>query len=200
MEMDGSPGFMAVDPANCGGASPTPILETLQPEFGQFQTVASDPSGTLIGVARIGDGFLVVTARGVADALNKGLFNPNRAPDPNNQQFFAEAPALDAQSNAAAALIVNAINLGSSYHESFFGSRKQNASPSIFTPPFCEHFLRRCPSARAAETSFPPRLIRACLWFPQPIGFTFTTRARRRTSIVTEIRMTGCRIRTFPPA
>lgn len=156
METDSSPGLRAVDPTNYGGATLIPILETLQPEFSQFQTVASDSSGTLIGVAQIGDGFLVVTARGVADALNKGLPNQSRSDDTNNQQFFALAPNLDAQSNAAAALIVNAINLGSSYHESYFGSRKKNASPVDLHAPLLRTFFAPLPLSPGNRNFVPP--------------------------------------------
>ncbi len=156
MEMDGSSGFRAVDPTNYGGGSLIPVLETLQPEFTQFQTVASDASGTLIGVARIGDGFLVVTARGVADALNKGVLTASRPTDTGNQQFYALAPSLDAQSNAAASLIVNAISLGSSYRESFFGSRKANASPVDLHAPLLRTFFAPLPLSPGNRNFVPP--------------------------------------------
>lgn len=150
METDVSSGLQAVDPTNYGAASLLPILETLQPEFQQIQTVAADSSGVLIGVGRIGDGSLVVTARGVANALNAGVNNPA------NNRFFAETPARNAASDAAASLVINAINLGASYREPFRGSRKQNSSPVDLQAPLLKTFFASLPLSPGNKNFVPP--------------------------------------------
>jgi len=84
MESDASSGFVPADPANYGAGSLASMLETIVPQFSQIQTVASDSSGTLLGVVKIGNGFMVVTARGVGNSLNRGKDPSN----PNNDQFY----------------------------------------------------------------------------------------------------------------
>lgn len=149
MQSDNSPGLTSVDPATYGAGSISPILETLTPEFDQIQPVASDPSGMLIGAARIGDGYMIVTARGVANSLNAGK---NGA----NNQFFADAPSHSTAADAAASLVVNSIYLGSSYRESFFGSRKQNASAVDLHAPLLRSFTAGLSLNPGSRNFFPP--------------------------------------------
>lgn len=137
IQTDASAGLRAVDPANYGAGGLTPILAPLLNEYDRLHIVAEDTTGTLLGFARVGDGFMVATARGAATAINRvrqgGGYNSNTG-------FYGLPQLPDRAADVVASLIVNTIYLGTGYNQPFYGGRKQNSSPVDLHAPLLRTF------------------------------------------------------------
>lgn len=102
-------------------------LPSLVGEFGRYRSVVTDLNGRpTIVEASLGDGKIVVTARGAAAMLNRGsaqalLGNVGTA---NVGYRAVDSPRLNAQGRAAARLAVNIVALGGGYNQPSGGSRK----------------------------------------------------------------------------
>ena len=152
--------FIPVNLANDGAGGIANLLETVEPSYGRMSNVIQDANGNcVLGVARIGAGFLVISAGGMGDSLNGGR---GGAGDPNNNQFYAAKPALDQKSDAAGSIVVNAIGLGSSYSESYDSSRKTNAHLSDLHAPLLRQFYASLPLSPGNRNFVPPATYKGC--------------------------------------
>lgn len=124
-------------PANVPG-SILPIESTIPADFSKFLSVASDVAGSFVNVARVGDGYMVVTTRGVGQALN---YNPGLSNNfSNNVGPVAGTPSFDKVNDAAARLILNLVYLPSSLPQSGGGSRKSGSSSIDVEAPLLRSF------------------------------------------------------------
>jgi hypothetical protein len=137
MMTDQSAGIEPINLASAGLGSIAAIVSPLPYEFDNYAMVSLDASGGLIAVARMGDGYVVVTTRGVATAINRVRLG---AGYDANRVFRAQNPTFDSSSNAAGALVINALHLGASYNQPFFGSRKQNSTRTDLGAPLLRTF------------------------------------------------------------
>jgi hypothetical protein len=145
--------FVPVNLSADGAGGITNILETTEPSFTRLETIAGDTTGNaVLAVAKIGDGFLVISAGGMGDSLNRG----KGVAGPSNNQFYAAKPALDDQSNSVGAIVTNAIGLGGSYTESFGGSRKTNSSSVDLHAPLLRQFYAPLPLSPGNRNFVPP--------------------------------------------
>lgn len=153
MQSQSTLGVRAVDLAAVAHAD---IQEIQQPtdtaagEYGRFYPVAADQLGPFLSVGRIGDGFMVVTTRGLADTLNRtrrlvngqdvgNAYEPNRI-------STAEPYVPDARADAAAKLIVNMVSLTSGHPQFGGGTRKTNGSAIDVGAPLLSRFSAVYPS------------------------------------------------------
>jgi hypothetical protein len=95
--------------------------------------VASDNLGPTIAVGQVGDGFLVVTTRGVATTLNRVQGQPN-------QSHRALNPIFDKSSDAAGKLASNMAFLTAGHAQNFKGARKVNSTPIDIGAPLLKRF------------------------------------------------------------
>lgn len=135
------------------GAGVMSQIATLDPsqlgtpaDYLQFHPVVRDSAGNpSIAVGQLGNGYILVTARGTAQALNRvligGAYNIN-------DTFYAKTPTFDQASNAAARLIINAISLPTIHGMSGQGSRNMNGSPVDVGAPLLRRW-KDIPSATA---------------------------------------------------
>ncbi len=114
-------------------------LSTIETEFARFEEVAADGKGPTLVVGRIGDGFLVVTARGAARLLNQ-VRTPFGAVL-NNVGFAAMEPLTDRLGETAARFAVNLVALASDYPQGGSGSHKVNAISMDLGAPMLRRFV-----------------------------------------------------------
>ncbi|MBS1717124.1 MAG: hypothetical protein JSS72_05270 [Armatimonadetes bacterium] len=135
-------GSIATPPLSGGSADPLLLPVSAA---GQFESVVGEYdgsnayTGSIVSVAKIGHGHVLVTSRGVAQTLNRGLDSSGNLDLANNGPT-ADTPFLDRASQAAANLIVNAFYLNSSYPELGAGSRKLGGQPVNLPAPLSQNF------------------------------------------------------------
>lgn len=138
------------------------LLSWIEPDSRRLEPVAANVDGNTISSGRLGDGYIVVTSRGVSATLNRG-FNRN-APPPAvpqvNRGFAGLEPVVDPQFTAAAKFVVNLLSLNTSYAMPGAGSRKSSSSGSNVRAPLLERFNV---SLGAIERDKPPALFKGYL-------------------------------------
>lgn len=157
MQTDNSPGFTAMVPGNYGASAVASILAPLESEFDRYELVAGNTGEMLIGVGHLGNGTILVTARGAANALNRGRT------DPANSRLLADRPSRDSASDAAASLVVNALHLAASYRESFSGTRKRNSNAIELRPPLLRMFHADLAQSPGNRNFVPPATYKGLL-------------------------------------
>ncbi len=92
------------------------------------------------GVARLGDGYILATTRGVSSVLNQGLTQTGTVTVNTGyrSELFYRTNAWD----AAAKLIINGLSLASEYSAEGRGTRKTNATGVNLTAPLYKNFVR----------------------------------------------------------
>ncbi len=108
-------------------------------DFLSLQTVSTVAGSPVISLGRIGDGFVVVTARGASVMLNRshdalGNYLANTG-------FAAMRPVLDADGLAATKLAVNMVSLLREYRQPAGGSQKVSSSAIDLNPPLIARSL-----------------------------------------------------------
>ena len=101
-----------------------------------------------LAVGRIGDGFMVVSTRGLSQALNRGSVGSIgggagqfvNGTITDNRAFLADGPVSDAAAQASAKLIVNMLALGSGYESAGGGSRRSNSTSVDLASPLLQRF------------------------------------------------------------
>lgn len=97
-------------------------------EFGQLKPVVASAGFPSVSVARIGDGYMVVSSRGLSESLNRVGNNLNR------EYFAAQAPVSSNSTlagsftNSVSKFIVNVISLASQSTQSGSGTRKNSST------------------------------------------------------------------------
>lgn len=136
MQSENVLGLRPVDLIALGFPDVAPIQGPVTSEFARFLTVASDANGPAVLVGQVGDGYMVVTSRGVGAALNRtqasGLVVNNAHRTYN--------PLFDRTSDAAAKFASNVANLTAGYGQMGKGARKSNSSPIDVDAPLLRRF------------------------------------------------------------
>ena len=120
----------ASDLSTEGAVAVEPLMYNVVGNGGEFSrlkiiTLAGLPANPTSTYARIGDGYMLVTSRGVSESLNRVGSNTNReffAVDPSGQTGGNSAANFNA--NAVAKFVINAISLSVQSTQSGSGSRK----------------------------------------------------------------------------
>ncbi len=137
-------GLRDVDLAAAGFGQLGPIERPTEYDFARFYHIAADGLGPFLSVGKVGDGFLVVTSRGVARTLNRTQrLVSNQVPGgtyvPNNVSV-AETPYFDRTSDAAARIVANMAHLASGFPQFAGGARKTNGGPIDVGAPLLKRF------------------------------------------------------------
>ena len=139
--------LVAANLSSNGGSGLDGILGNSVADFGRMQPfilVGNEPVAT---IGRIGDGFVVTTARGVSMKLNR-----SQAAGYDytvNTGFLALNPVLEADGLAAAKIAVNMMYLATEYRQNNGGSRKSNGSYVDIGPPL----LKRSTIAQSTDAN-----------------------------------------------
>lgn len=131
MQTTGSLGLTQVTSATLGAQEES--QQWISPDYAKFVSVAEDAYGPILSVARLGDGYQVVTTRGVASALNQ-------VPGSSNLAYTGATPVFTRQSDAAAKLFVNIAHLSSAYAQDGGGSQKSGSRTLGTRAPLLEQF------------------------------------------------------------
>lgn len=115
-----------------------PIQGTIQAEFNKLQPLAGDNFGGIVNLAKVGDGYMVVTTRGVARALNYVPTSPVGLSGNVGPQ--AETPSFNRTTDAAAKLALNMIYLTAFMQQNGAGSRRIGGTPIDVEPPLLKAF------------------------------------------------------------
>ena len=116
-----------------GAAGMSTLAGGMVTDFFKLQTISALGGNPVLSLGRIGDGFVVVTARGASLMLN-------RSHDAGmsylaNLGFYAMNPVLDADGQSAAKLAVNMISLLKEYRQPGGGSQKTSSTAIDLNPP-----------------------------------------------------------------
>lgn len=95
-------------------------------ESNRFESVVANPSGSLVAVNRLGDGFFVLSTLGATATLNAG-FDRNIGARVPNTGFRGVGPSANFASVAAARLATNVISLATEYGGSGGGARQSSS-------------------------------------------------------------------------
>lgn len=166
-------GPIVTTPIDISGLAIAPMAAWVTPDSRRLEPVAGNSAGRTISVAQLGEGYLVVTSRGVTATLNRGvsaLAPPPRTPQPN-RSFFGLVPVFDDSFYAAAKFAVNVISLATNYNTTGASSRKSGGSAVSVSAPMLQRF-----SAPFGGGSFDPG--RSAALFK---GFAITTAGGRVT-------------------
>lgn len=128
----------------------------------RYEVVAANSGGSVISVARIGDGYIVLTSRGITATLGRGIDPSIPGTWQANRGFRGLNPVSDQAFLSAAKFAVNVISLSSSYTHPGSGSRKSNSSRSSVLAPVLRRFSVAGPAAftdRNAPVLFKGRMI-----------------------------------------
>lgn len=132
-QIGGGLGLKPVDLNALGFGALAESQQWVVPEFSRLMQVATDEFGPILSVAKVGDGFQVVTTRALSVALNRVPGNPNLG-------FVASVPRYDRAADAAAKLFVNMVNLASGSPQAAGGSQRSSGSPVSVRAPLLESF------------------------------------------------------------
>jgi len=116
-----------------GGSAMAGIAGGMVTDYLKLQTVSAVNGNPVISLGRIGDGFVVITARGSSLMLNRShdaglLYGANSG-------FYGLNPVLDADGQSAAKLAINMISLLKEYRQPGGGSQKVNSTAIDLNPP-----------------------------------------------------------------
>lgn len=123
-----------------------PIQSPLVADSFRLGPVVEDPGGTIISLAQVGDGYMVVTIRGIANAIN-GSTRTNGASNgfsgggyTANIGQTSDRAYFRRSGEAACALATNIVSLTSSFNQTAKGARHQNSSPIDIGAPLLKSF------------------------------------------------------------
>ena len=142
MSYAGAIGSIVTVPINIGGLAVAPLASWITPDSRRLEPVAGNTDGRTVSVAQLGQGYIVVTARGVTATLNRGVIDT--APPPRtplaNRAFVGLAPVFDNSYTAAAKFAINVISLATSYSSTGAGSRRSSSSAVTVDAPMLRRF------------------------------------------------------------
>ncbi|MEQ1932312.1 MAG: hypothetical protein ABL962_00335 [Fimbriimonadaceae bacterium] len=120
------------------------IGEPLATDSTRFDIIASDNKGAYVSMGKIGDGYLLVTSKGIATTLNRipisGGYNANNG-------LTGLKPEFDRGSDSAGKLIINLIYQTAGYEGAMKGARKAGSTRIDFGAPMLQSF---------ADVNLPP--------------------------------------------
>ncbi|HRF60416.1 MAG TPA: hypothetical protein PLH94_10965 [Fimbriimonadaceae bacterium] len=109
----------------------------IEPDSLRYESVAGNTDGSMVAIGQIGDGYMVVTTRGISQNLNRGFAGGTVVA---NIGFESSGPLADISFTAAAKLVCNATNLGSGFRALAKGSRKLFSSNVDLPAPLLGRF------------------------------------------------------------
>jgi hypothetical protein len=136
------------------------IQQSLRLEFDRLYPVFYDANGAIFGVGRIGNGYLVYTSGGVANALNRAIVGGSSY---SNQEARARLTGFDRLSTAAAKLVVNMIHLTSSSPEASQGTHRTNSNPLDVGAPLLKRFDAPVALTPGTNNYVPPTVYKGLL-------------------------------------
>ncbi len=139
MQSENLIGIRDLDLAALGLGGLEGIMQPLRPDSLKLQPVAVDGLGIFVAVGRVGDGYMVVTSRGLARTLNRvplgnNLYNGNAA-------ARAIPWTADRAADAAAKIVLNMVHLTSGFSHGAQGSRGMRSSPIDLGAPQLRRFV-----------------------------------------------------------
>lgn len=132
----------SVTNADLGGLSS--VLGGLVSESNEWDSVAvslTNNANRTIAVLRVGNGYVVLTTRGVSLALNQGVGGAR------NDGFVSLDPSETEQAVAAQKIAVNIVSLAANYPAVGGGNRKDNAVATTVNAPAIRRFTGPAPFA-----------------------------------------------------
>ncbi len=117
------------------------LYDGLSAESSQYQSVVIGNGGATVGLARIGNGFVVVSSRGIAKLLGSTPAQP--ATPANNVAFRADDESLVPGGQSAAKFAVNLIQMASEYRQSGGGPHRLNSTSANVSAPLLQRFKSR---------------------------------------------------------
>ena len=173
MSYAGAIGQIVTLPIDISALPVSPLASWVTPDSRRLEPVAGNNSGRTISVAQLGEGYIVVTARGVTATLNRGVVGsqpPPRTPQVN-RAFMGLEPVFDDAYGAAAKFAINVISLATSYSTPGASSRHSGGSAVTVDAPMLMRFA--APFGAGAFTPGKPAVIFK--------GYIVTTAAGRVT-------------------
>lgn len=155
MQSESVLGLRPVDLAGLGFSDIRPIQGSVEGDFARFLSVASDANGPAILVGQVGDGFMVVTSRGVGASLNRTQASGVAV----NNAHRSFNPLFDRTSDAAAKLASNMVHLTAGYGQSGKGARKSNSSPIDVDAPLLRRFDDRTLALTPGNLNYVPPVL-----------------------------------------
>ncbi len=142
VQMDYPPAVPTVTQYASLAAAPAlgPILAPVSADTSRLEAVAGNAAGRTISVARLGDGYMAVTSRGVTATLNRGRLDTPGNPIQANRGFRSLSPVHDASFSSSAKLAVNIMSLSSQHSMVGAGSRKTNRTSATVEAPLLRQF------------------------------------------------------------
>ena len=132
METDLGAGLQALNAVNI---TLTPLIGSAIADSVKLLPVAGAERGGTIAVGKLGDGYIMVTSRGVSTAINRVIVPRPPAPYDPNTGYLGLTPTSDRPGNAASALAINLMHLGAGHQSTGGGSRKSNSTfVDLFAP------------------------------------------------------------------
>jgi len=129
-----APLYGSIDYLHSGTDFPAQFSSLFEPDVASFSsirpvilTVVGNVKNETMGVAQIGDGFVVITARGAALKLNRVSSNGFRY-DTNRGYTATLPPVLEPDGQAAAKLVVNMVSMLSEFRQQAGGTHKASGS------------------------------------------------------------------------
>jgi hypothetical protein len=123
-----------IDPFSLGASPVAAVLGGVERDSYRLEPVATSDNSAVIAVSQLGDGFVLMTSRGMSRIINRdssgGL----------NNQLLLRAPRRDAAYTAAAKLVMNALSLRSRYSSAAAGSRNSSSTGVTIGVPAIKQF------------------------------------------------------------
>ncbi|HXH59963.1 MAG TPA: hypothetical protein VNI20_01250 [Fimbriimonadaceae bacterium] len=135
-------GPVVTTPVDLSTFAVSPLLSWVDADSRRLESVAGNNDGRIVSVAQLGEGYLVITARGVTATLNRGVpagSLPPITPQPN-RGFFALDPVFDNSFASAAKFAVNVVSLATNFSTSSAGSRRSGGSAVTVEAPLLRRF------------------------------------------------------------
>ncbi len=164
MQADQTTSLRDLNLASLGFGALASIGEPLGTDSTRFDIIASDNKGSYVSLGKIGDGFMLVTSKGVATTLNRipvsGGYNNNLGPT-------GIRPEFDRASDAAGKLVINLIYQTAAYEGALKGARKSGSTQLDFGAPMLQSFADiNLPPYNAQNDYRPPAVFKGLLIMP----------------------------------
>lgn len=117
-----------------------PFQKWMIADSNNYQPVAGTSAGSTISVAKIGQGYVVLTSRGVTANINRGAVPGSQLATSINRGYFALGAPKDSSFLTAARLAYNIISLGGRSTSKDNGSRHMSSNSVDLTPPLLSRF------------------------------------------------------------
>jgi hypothetical protein len=143
MAYQGAPNPIVTRPFDLTGSGVGSLLSWVTPDSRRLEPIAGNTDGRTVSAAQLGEGYIVVTSRGVTATLNRGVIAiapPPRTPQPN-RAFLGLAPVFDDAHSSAAKFAINVISLATNYSTAGSGSRKSSSSAVTVDAPMLRRFV-----------------------------------------------------------